>query len=66
MKRSETKIYEKPIFEIFPMKKDNFVAKNLGHKTYLQFFKMLLLQWFPEKKRIYLAIRIASRRILYD
>ena len=47
MKRSEAKIYEKPIFEILPLKKYFFVAENLGHKTNLQIFKMLLLQWFP-------------------
>ena len=32
----------------------------------MQFFKILLLQWFHKKKRIFLAIRIAWRRILND
>ena len=35
MKRREAKIFEKPIFEILPLKKYYFVAENLGHKTNL-------------------------------
>ena len=35
MKRSEAKIFEKTVFEILPLKKYYFVAKNLGHKTNL-------------------------------